>query len=138
MDQDRFRQILEAKLQMQGGNYLDGSGMAGGNYLDGGKLTKKGVKLRDNKSVKARPKVAHAAMNTKHDNPWLAYIALERQKKVNSQLTYKELLQNIDKEAYLRWKKREGYESKAAPKKKAPAKKPAAKKAAPKKAASKK
>lgn len=125
-----------------GGNYLDGT-MMGGNYLDGGKLTKKGVKLRKAKSVMKRDAIEYSQVYApaagKKFNPWLEYVALERNKKANAKLTYKELLQNIDKDAYARWKKKHypaDEPAKKAPKKKVVKKE--VKKAAPKKKAQKK
>ena len=149
MDQLRFRQLYQQRLANMGGNYLDG-----GNYLTndtGGKLSKKGVKLRESKTVKKRKVDGVPHMSTKQTNPWLEYVALERNKKVNAKLTYRELLQNIDKDAYARWKKSHypgsepvkkspAKKKAASPKKASPAKKaPAAKSPSPKKkAASKK
>lgn len=107
MLQERLREIYAQKAMALGGNYLDGSGMCGGNYLDGGKLTKAGIKKRESKTVRKR-KVDYVrkAPTEKRANPWLEYVDLERAKKVNAKLTYREILQNIDKDAYARWKKR--------------------------------
>lgn len=140
---ERIRQIYMQKLASQGGNYLDGS-MGGGNYLDGmngGKLSKKGIKLRQSKAVKARGPVEgwDEPIKIPKHNAWLEYVALERSKKVNQNLTYTELLQNIDKDAYGAWKKKH-YPNEPAPvsSKKAPAKKVPVKKAPVKKAPAKK
>lgn len=106
MYQDRLRQIYEQRARALGGNYLDGAGMCGGNYLDGGKLTKRGVALRKSKAVKKRTTDMRISPAPKRENPWLEYVALERAKVANSKLTYREILMNIDKDAYARWKAR--------------------------------
>ncbi len=127
----RFEQIYRQQANMNGGVALGGVAL-------GGKMSKKGIKLRDKKS--ARP--AARKMSTKQSNPWLEYVALERNKAVNAHLSYKEILQNIDRDAYARWKKKHypgapeavlAKPKRRVAKPKALAIKPKAKKAAPKK-----
>jgi hypothetical protein len=115
MDQSRFEELYREKLanrggQYFGGNYLDG-GMMGGNYLDGegGILTAKGQAFAASKKVQARTRETPFKRTSLRDpairgNPWLEYVAIERNLPANRNLTYKEILKLINKRDYAQWK----------------------------------